>query len=176
VPCGCACCGGGEGPTSSAALSLAQPVATKIAADAQLQYVLASDVDPATGQITSNGAWGFTWYSPSLKQDIVVTVYATGSPTSSQQSSAGPSGVQLPIPAPVDSAMVFAATNGHRNATATLATLTVYNVASYNLAPGQAVWGIAFNDNSGAYVSASGTYLGNESAATIKASAPARKP
>jgi hypothetical protein len=133
-----------------------------IAADAELRTVIGAVVN-IDGRIPSNGgSWSFVAWSPT-KSTIQVTVNANGTTSTSQRTDAAPGpGIQIPLPNWADSIQVFAATNGKRDAGATIANLVVLNIASYSKAPNKATWGINFNAGQNQLVAADGTYIGNE--------------
>jgi hypothetical protein len=139
-------------------------LAASFASDAVLQSIQGIAIDPTTGQLSSAGSWAFVWYSASHGANLTVTVGASDAASSSQQPATGPSGIAA-IPANwADSAVVLAATSGHRDPSATLANLIVFNVASYPQAPNQAVWAINFNGTGATnqLVGATGVYIGPE--------------
>lgn len=143
------------------AWAIAQPVITGIAADAQLRTVIGAAVQ-VDGRLPANtGNWSFVAWSPT-HSTIQVTVSAAGTTSTTQRNDAAPGpGIQVPLPATwADSTQVFAATNGKRDPGASSATLVVLNIASYSQAPGQAVWGIAFNVSPNQLVKFDGTYIG----------------
>lgn len=142
------------------AFAIAEPVIHGIAADAELRTVIGAAVN-LDGRLPSNGgSWGFVAYSPT-RATIQVNVNANGTTSTSQRNEAAPGpGIQVPLPAWVDSIQVFAATNGKRDPGASIAQLVVFNLTSYSQAPGKATWGINFNAGQNQLVAADGTYIG----------------
>ena len=144
------------------AFAIAEPVIHGFAADAELRTIIGAAVN-LDGRLPSNGgSWSFTAWSPT-RSTIQVTVAANGTTSTTQRNEAAPGpGIQVPLPAWVDSIAVFAATNGHRDAGASIAQLVVLNLASYSKAPGKATWGMNFNAGQNQLVAANGTYIGTE--------------
>jgi len=145
------------------AFAIAQPVIAGIAGDAQLRSIIGASVS-LDGRLPANtGNWSFVAWSPT-HSTIQVTVSANGTSSTSQRNDAAPGpGIEVPLAANwADSIQVFAATNGHRDAGASSATLVVLNMASYSQAPGKAVWGIAFNAGANQLIAVNGAYIGPE--------------
>jgi hypothetical protein len=152
---------GGNDGTARWAFGIAQPHITAFAADAEVRTILGSSVN-LDGRLPSNtGSWSFVAWSPT-RSTIQVTVSASGSTSITHRNDTAPGpGIQVPLPAGwADSSTVFAATNGKRNASASIANLVVLNVASYSEAPNQAVWGINFDAPPNQLVAVNGTYIG----------------
>jgi hypothetical protein len=146
------------------AWAIAQPSVAAFAPDAELRQVLGAAIMP-DGRLPANkGDWSFVTYSASRSTTFQVTVNYNNTTNTDQRAEAAPGpGIVRPLPADwANSTTVFQATNGHRDASATMANLAVLNVASYTKAPGQATWGINFDAGANQLVSVSGTYIGNE--------------
>jgi hypothetical protein len=151
----------GNDGTARWAFGIAQPLITAFAADAQVRTILGASVH-IDGRLPANtGSWSFVAWSPT-RSTFQVTVSANGTTSTTQRNDAAPGpGIQRPLPLNwADSSAVFAATNGKRNAAASIANLVVLNVASYPEAPNQAVWGINFDAPPNQLVSVNGTYIG----------------
>jgi hypothetical protein len=144
------------------AYAIAQPTITAFAADVELRQVLGATVMVDGRLFANTGTWSFVAYSPSLGQTIQVTVSYDGTTSTSQRAVTPPGpGVVRPLPSGwVDSTTAFQATAGHRDPSASSATLVVLNVTSFPQAPGEAVWGINFNAGSNQLVRWDGTYIG----------------
>lgn len=143
------------------AFAIAQPKIAAFAADAEVRQILGATVN-LDGRLPSNtGSWSFVAWSPT-HSTIQVTVSADGTTSTTQRTDAAPGpGIQRPLPGNwADSLQVFAATNGRRNASASIANLVVLNVASYPQAPNAAVWGINFDASPNQLVAVNGTYIG----------------
>lgn len=140
------------------ARDIAQPLIASFAADAQIYNVMGAQV-MVDGRLPANlGNWSIVAWSPSQQQEFQVIVKndGTASTTTRQQASA-PGANNQPVPAGwVNSTTIFSATNGHRNPGASLATLAVFNIATYS----RAMWGINFNAGENQYVNWDGTYIG----------------
>jgi hypothetical protein len=152
----------GTDGTARWALAIAQPVISSFAPDAELREVLGSQIF-LDGRLPANGGdWSFAAYSPAMSMTIQVTVDFDGKTTMTTRADAAPGpGIQVPLTASwADSSTVFAATDGHRDAAATIANLVALNVSSYPSAAGQAVWAIDFDTGANQLVSATGMYIG----------------
>jgi len=143
------------------ARDIAQPLIQNFAADAQIYNVAGVQVY-GDGRLPANvGSWGIVAWSPSRQEEFQVNVRHTGATsTSVRAQTSPPSSDGQPVPAGwVNSTVVFAATAPHRDPSATVATLTVFNIATYD----NPVWGINFS-SAGAepnhFVSWDGNYLG----------------
>lgn len=142
------------------ARDLAQPHFASFASDAQLHTVIGVQVY-RDGRLPANaGSWGLVAWSPSQQKELQVNVRHTGTTTTTTRAQTNAPGANdQPIPANwVNSTTVFNATAPHRDASATLATLVSFNIATYD----GPHWGINFNAGAepNHYVNYDGTYLG----------------
>ncbi len=98
-PCGCACCDPVDDAyrvTSRTAFAIAEPVAKRFAADTDLREIVAVAVS-LTGALSSEGSWGFVFYSASKGATLQVNVSATKTTTTSERPVA-PSGSRYRSP------------------------------------------------------------------------------
>ncbi len=140
------------------ARDIAQPLITNFAGDAQLYNVMGAQV-MVDGRLPTNlGNWSMVAWSPSRQEEFQVIVKNDGTTsTSTRQQATAPGANNQPVPAGwVNSTVIFNATNGHRDAGASMATLAVFNIATYS----RAIWGMNFNAGQNQYVNWDGTYIG----------------
>jgi hypothetical protein len=147
------------GPDGTArwAWAIAQPVIQGLASDAQLRGIHGLNVF-TDGRLPANiGAWSFITWSPGQNRKVQVTVNASGG-TSTVFSDSEPQGPTLNA-SWADSPQVLAATNGHRDPSASLVNLMVLGYGQPGAA-GDAAWGINFNAGTNQIVRWNGTYIG----------------
>ena len=137
---------------------LAQPLIANFAADAQLYNVMGAQV-MVDGRLPANlGNWSIVAWSATRQEEFQVIVRNDGTTTTStRQQATAPGANNQPIPAGwVNSTVIFSATAGHRDPGASMATLAVFNIATYT----RAAWGLNFNAGENQYVNWDGTYIG----------------
>ncbi len=140
------------------ARDIAQPLITNFANDAQLHNIMGAQVI-VDGRLPANlGNWSIVAWSPSRQEEFQVIVRNDGTTsTSTRQQTSAPGANNQPIPAGwVNSTVIFNATTGHRDPGATMATLAVFNIATYT----RPAWGLNFNAGVNQYVNWDGTYIG----------------
>jgi hypothetical protein len=142
------------------ARDIAQPLISGFAADAQIYSVMGAQVYRDGRLPTNAGSWGIVAWSPSRQVEFQVNVRFDGTTTTStrtQTTPPGANGQPLP-PGWVNSTAVFDATASHRDPSATLATLAMFNITTYS----GPHWGLNFNAGTqpNHYVNFDGTYLG----------------
>lgn len=142
------------------ARDIAQPLISGFASDAQI-YTISGVQVFKDGRLPANqGSWGIVAWSPSQQKEFQVNVRHNGTTSTSTRAQANaPSANNLPLPAGwVNSTDIFNATASHRDPGATVATLAVFNIATYD----GPHWGLNFNTGTepNHYVNFDGTYLG----------------
>lgn len=142
------------------ARDIALPLIQNFAADAQPYSVLGAQVW-SDGRLPANaGTWSIVAWSPSLQKEFQVTIKYDGSTTTdTRDQTSPPSSDGLPIPAGwVNSTVVFQAVTNVIGPISGVATLVVFNIATYT----SPVWALNFSSSGtpNQYVRWDGTYLG----------------
>ncbi len=142
------------------ARDIAQPLISGFASDAQIYNIAGVQVFK-DGRLPSNqGSWGIVAWSPSQQKEFQVNVRHNGTTsTSTREQANAPSANHQPLPAGwVNSTDIFNATASHRDPGATVATLAMFNIATYD----GPHWGLNFNAGAepNHYVNFDGAYLG----------------
>src|SRR5262249_43547715 len=111
---------------------------------------------------SNTGNWSFVTYNKATHKVLQATVAADSHVTTSTREEADPGpGIVRALPANwADSIAVFHATDGKRDASASLSNIAVPSVPSSATPPNQPAWGINSDAGRNQIVSIDGNYIG----------------